>query len=52
MKIIFEKNKLLAAVAPMLGVVSSKNTIAAIEGIKISTKGSFCELAAFDNEKG
>lgn len=52
MKIIFEKNKLLAAIAPMLGVVSSKNTIAAIEGIKISTKGSFCELAAFDNEKG
>lgn len=52
MKIIFEKNKLLSAIAPMLGVVSSKNTIAAIEGIKISTKGNFCELAAFDNEKG
>lgn len=52
LKIIFNKSKILAAVAPMLGVVSSKNTIAAIEGIKITTEEGGCELCAFDNEKG
>lgn len=52
MKVIFEKEEILAAVSPMLGVVSSKNTIAAIEGIKITTHDGYCELAAFDNEKG
>lgn len=52
MKAIFEKNKLLSEISPMLGVVSAKNTIAAIEGIKITTEDGKCELCAFDNEKG
>ncbi len=52
MKIIFEKNELLGAVLPMLGVVSAKNTIAAIEGIKVATEDGGCMLSAFDNEKG
>ena len=52
MKIIFEKNELLGAVLPMLGVVSAKNTIAAIEGIKVATEEGGCMLSAFDNEKG
>ena len=43
MKVIFEKEEILAAVAPMLGVVSSKSTIAAIEGIKITTGDGYCE---------
>lgn len=52
MKAIFDKNKLLSEISPMLGVVSAKNTIAAIEGIKITTQDDKCELCAFDNEKG
>lgn len=52
MKVIFEKSELLGAVLPMLGAVSAKNTIAAIEGIKITTEDGGCMLSAFDNEKG
>ena len=52
MKIIFEKNELLGAVLPMLGVVSAKNTIAAIEGLKVATEEGGCMLSAFEKEKG
>ncbi len=53
MKIIFDRDTLIAAVAPLMGAVSSKNTIAAIEGILMETKGdNTCVLSSYDLEKG
>ena len=37
MKIVFDKQELLDAIAPTLGTVSTKNTIASIEGIHMET---------------
>lgn len=53
MKVSFEKNVLSDAVAPLMGAVSNKNTIAAVEGILITTNGDdACTLVSFDLEKG
>lgn len=53
MKVIFNRNELISAITPAMGVVSSKNTLAAIEGILITTTGNDgCILSAFDLEKG
>lgn len=53
MKVSFEKNILSDAIAPLMGAVSNKNTIAAVEGILITTNGDdACTLISFDLEKG
>ncbi len=53
MKAIFDKSALLAAVTPALGSVSTKNTIAAVEGILIKAdKSGTCTLTTYDLEKG
>lgn len=53
MKILFNRNELIAAITPAMGVVSSKNTLATIEGILITASGEdSCILSAFDLEKG
>ena len=53
MKILFNRNELITAIAPAMGEVSNKNTFAAIEGILITTSGQdTCILSAFDLEKG
>lgn len=53
MKVIFEKNLLLEAIIPALGSVSGKNTIPAIEGIKLDCSGEEkCIITAYDLEKG
>lgn len=53
MKISVDKNVLCEAVAPLMGAVSNKNTIAAVEGILITTNGDDgCVLTSFDLEKG
>lgn len=53
MKIKVDKEKLCEAVAPLMGAVSSKNTIAAVEGILITTQGdSAIQMTTFDLEKG
>ncbi len=53
MKVVFEKSVLSDAIAPLMGAVSNKNTIAAVEGILITTNGDdACTLISFDLEKG
>lgn len=53
MKIKVDKSTLSDAVAPLMGAVSSKNTLAAVEGILITTNGDDgCTLTSFDLEKG
>lgn len=53
MKVTFEKSVLSNAIAPIMGAVSNKNTIAAVEGILITTSGDDgCVLTSFDLEKG
>jgi len=53
MNIVFDKETLCEAVAPMMGAVSSKNTYAAVEGILITTEGADkCSLTSFDLDKG
>lgn len=53
MNVIFNKNILCDAVAPLMGAVSNKNTIAAVEGILITTVGADkCTLTSFDLDKG
>ncbi|MBE6609287.1 MAG: DNA polymerase III subunit beta [Ruminococcaceae bacterium] len=53
MKILVDKNILTEAVAPLMGAVSNKNTLAAVEGILITTNGDdACTLTSFDLEKG
>ncbi len=53
MNVIFDKNLLSDAVTPLLGAVSNKNTIAAVECILITTSGDdSCVLTSFDLEKG
>ncbi|MBR2459962.1 MAG: DNA polymerase III subunit beta [Clostridia bacterium] len=53
MNIVFDKSVLCEAVAPLMGAVSSKNTLAAVEGILITTEGSGkCSLTSFDLDKG
>ena len=52
MKIIFDRNRLDAAITPAMGCVSNKNTMASTEGILIETDGDHCILSAYDLEKG
>ncbi len=53
MNITFEKSTICNAVAPLMGAVSNKNTIAAIEGLLITTSGdNACVITSFDLEKG
>jgi DNA polymerase-3 subunit beta len=53
MKIVFNKNELCAAVAPLMSGVSSKNTLTAAEGILIeATAPDTCVMTTFDLEKG
>ena len=52
MKVTFDRDILNDAVTPAMSAVSSKNTIAAIEGIQIRTAGDRCILSSFDLEKG
>jgi len=53
MKIIFDRDILLSAILPAANIASSRNTIAAIEGIQFTTDGKdACILSAYDLEKG
>lgn len=53
MKLIFDRDTLIAAVTPLMGTVSTKNTIAAVEGILLESKGNnLCVLSSYDLEKG
>ena len=53
MKIKVDKSVLTDAVTPIMGAVSNKNTLAAVEGILITTNGDDgCTLTSFDLEKG
>lgn len=65
MLVTFNKDELLAAVAPAMGAVSNKNTITSIEGILLNcitethtgedgaeTTEDVCILSAYDMEKG
>lgn len=53
MKIKVDKSVLTDAVTPIMGAVSNKNTLAAVEGILITTNGNDgCTLTSFDLEKG
>jgi len=53
MKIKVDKSVLCEAVTPLMGAVSNKNTIAAVEGILITTIGDDAiQLTSFDLEKG
>ena len=53
MNVTFEKSALAEAISPLMGAVSAKNTIAAVEGILMTTSGDdACVLTSFDLEKG
>lgn len=52
MKIKFDRPTLLDAVGTAMYSVSSKNTIAAVEGILISCEGDTVTLVSYDLEKG
>ena len=53
MKVVFEKDSLLAAITQALCAVSNSNTITAIEGIQITAKkNGEVILNSFDLEKG
>lgn len=53
MKVSFEKSVLSNAIAPLMGAVSTQKTIAAVEGILMTTSGDDgCVLTSFDLDKG
>ena len=53
MKVIFDRQAVLAATAPLLCAVGTKSTLAAIEGIRIDAKApDTCVLTTYDLEKG
>ena len=53
MKILFDKQKMSAAVAPLMCAVSGKSTLTAVEGILIEAKKpDTCVMTTFDLEKG
>ena len=53
MKIIFNRAKVSAAVAPLMGAVSGKSTLTSIEGILIEAKiPDICTMTTYDLEKG
>lgn len=53
MKIIFNKSKMSAAVAPLMSAVSGKSTLTSIEGILIEARQpDVCIMTTYDLEKG
>ena len=53
MKIIFNKQKMSSAVAPLMCAVSGKSTLTSIEGILIEAKApDTCVMTTYDLEKG
>jgi DNA polymerase-3 subunit beta len=53
MKIIFNRNEVSAAVAPLMCAVSGKSTLTTIEGILIEAKfPDVCTMTTYDLEKG
>ena len=53
MKIIFDRNKVSAAVAPLMCAVSGKSAISTIEGILIEAKSpDVCVMTTYDLQKG
>lgn len=53
MKIVFNRQEIINAVAPLMCAVSGKSTLSAIEGILIdAAEDGTCTLATFDLEKG
>ena len=53
MKIIFNRQKILNDIAPLMGAVSGKSTLTAIEGILIEArKPDTCIMTTYDLEKG
>lgn len=52
MKIVFNRQQILSAVAPLMCAVSGRATLSAIEGILIEAQDGICTLTTFDLEKG
>lgn len=53
MKIVFAKDDLLASLLPVMGTVSSKNTITSLEGVLIETMGgNTVRFSTYDMNKG
>lgn len=53
MEVTFDRDKLISAITPIMGVVANRNTIASIEGILIRTlDDGRCEFTGYDLEKG
>lgn len=53
MKIIFNRNEITKAIAPLMSSVSGKSTLTAIDGILIEAEcPDVCNLTTFDLEKG
>lgn len=53
MKIVFNRQEIIGAVAPLMCAVSGKSTLSAIEGILIDASADgTCTLTTFDLEKG
>ncbi len=53
MKIVFQKDELLANLIPVMGTVSNKNTITSLEGVLIETlEGDTVRFSTYDMNKG
>ena len=55
MKVVFDRDKLLAALGPAAAIAPGKKTIASVEGILFECPGDepgTCRLTAYDMEKG
>ena len=53
MKIVFNRQQILAAVSPLMIAASGKSTLSAIDGILIEAKHpDTCTFTAYDLEKG
>ncbi len=52
MNITFQKSRFLEKLTPAMGTVSSKNTIASIEGVLIETVEDRIKLSTYDMKKG
>ena len=53
MKIIFDRQKIITATAPLMCAVSGKSTLTATEGILMeATEDGSCVMTTFDLEKG
>ena len=55
MKVTFDKNALISALIPATGIIPTRNTIAATEGLLFECPGDVdgtCRLSAYDMEKG